>query len=151
MISYVYVFLSILSIKLIHFSTLYFIVYIDVTMTTFTQETAEHLIMARYYSDQIREDTSIDELYNILYQLPQEELSILNNNSELTTKQMLAARYIEKSIEKFYNYIREIQHSRRRVTEERKTQIFYEKTYWHDIASGVPENEAKESLNLFCS
>jgi hypothetical protein len=121
-------------------------------MTTFTREAAEHLIMARYYSDQIREDTSIDELYKILYQLPQEELSRLNNNnSELTTKQMLAARYIEKSIEKFYNYIREIQHSQRRVTEERKTQIFYEKTYWHDIASGVPENEAKESLKLFCS
>lgn len=121
-------------------------------MTTFTKESVAHLIMTRYYSNQIDKDTSIDTLYKMLYSLPQEELFRLNEyNSGLTTKQMLAAKYIEKSIERFYNFIREIQHSRIRVTEERKAQILHEKTYWQDIASGIPENEATVSLNLICS
>jgi hypothetical protein len=120
-------------------------------MTTFTKESVARLIMTRYYSNQIDKDTSIDTLYKMLYSLPQEELFRLNEyDSELTTKEMLAAKYIEKSIGKFYNFIREIQHSRIRVTEERKAQILNEKTYWQYIASGVPENEAKESLNLVC-
>jgi DNA gyrase/topoisomerase IV subunit A len=109
-------------------------------MTTFTKEYSERLIMTRYYSNRIGEDRSIDTLYQMLYSLTQEELCNLNeDNSELTTKRMLAAKYIEKSIEKFYNFVREIQHARRKVTEERMTQILYEKTYWRDIAHGVPE------------
>jgi uncharacterized HAD superfamily protein len=121
-------------------------------MTTFTRESAERLIMTRYYSDQIREDTSINELYKILNELSQEELISWNKgDNKLLTKEMLIAKCIEKSIEKFYNFIKEIPYSRRKITEARKSQIFYEKTYWKDIASGVPENEAKEYLNLSCS
>lgn len=88
----------------------------------------------------------------MLDKLTQEELCVLNKETiGITTKPIQIAKYIEKLIEKFYNFIREIQYSRRRVTEERIAQIFYEKTYWRDIASGIPENEAKESLNFICS
>lgn len=121
-------------------------------MMTFTEETAERLIMTRYYSEQIGKDTSIDELYKILNDLSSEELRRLNNNdSGLVTKEMLIAKCIEKSIEKFYIFIREISHARRKITKARQMQVFYEKTYWKDIACGVPENEAKESLSLACS
>jgi hypothetical protein len=121
-------------------------------MMTFTEETAERLIMTRYYSEQIGKDTSIDELYKILNDLSPEELRRLNNNdSGLVTKEMLIAKCIEKSIEKFYIFIREISHARRKITKARQMQVFYEKTYWKDIACGVPENEAKESLSLACS
>jgi hypothetical protein len=121
-------------------------------MTTFTKETAEHLIMTRYYSEQIGKDTSIDELYTMLNDLSPEELCKLNNNyNGLVTKEMLIAKCIEKSIEKFYNFIREIPYSRRKITKARQMQVFYEKTYWKDIARGIPENEAKEALSLACS
>jgi len=111
-------------------------------MTTFTKETTERLIMTRYYSDQIDKDTSMDELYKIFNGLSQEELRKWNKDL-VGTKEMLIAKCIEKSIENFYNFIREIPYSRRKITEARKAQIFYEKTYWKDIAYGVPENEAK--------
>ena len=120
-------------------------------MTTFTRESAERLIMTRYYSNHIGEDTSIDELYKNLNELSPEELGSWNKgNDVLLTKEMLVAKCIEKSIEKFYNFVREIQHARRKVTEERITQIFNEKTYWKDIACGISENEAKESFDLIC-
>lgn len=88
----------------------------------------------------------------MLNELSQEELCALNNeNSELLTKDMLIAKCIEKTIEKFYNFIREIPHSRRKLVKTRETQILYEKIYWRDIACGVPESEAKESLHLIYS
>ena len=116
-------------------------------MTMNIEQITHRLIMTRYYSKNIYEDNSINELYNILCDMTQYELYELNdNNNILLTKQMLVANYIEKSIEKFYNYIREIQSSQRRITDLRKTQIFCEKTYWKDIASGVNKNNAKEIL-----
>lgn len=118
-------------------------------MASNIEHITQHSIMTRYYSDNIYQDNSIDELYNILYDLTQDKLYELNdNNNMLTTKQMLVANYIAKSIEKFYNYIREIQASQRKITDLRKTQIVCEKTYWKDIASGTSENKAKEILEI---
>lgn len=113
-------------------------------------QVAHSYIITRYYSTNIEEDTSMNELYHILCNLSMEERYQLYGTMKIQQTEQnynVAAKYIELLIEKFYNYIREIpHHANKTITSERKRQIFYDKIYWKDISNGLSESEARQKF-----
>ena len=112
-----------------------------------TEKLAALSMIDRYNSIQIIQDDISNELCECIDGLTYIELCILNEEIATTmTKRQLVAKYIANSIEKIYNYYKEIPSSRRRITQTRMHRIFCEKTYWQDIAEGISQEIAKESF-----